>query len=125
MSRYRVYYTQTIGEEDFRSYYYSTSGYKDVEAIDKKHAFMRFQNEMLKFGVENFKTFKITDIQDAIDVVFASSYHDYFSDNTWEYHSTAGSTINIGSAAVETTMAPANTIYYTTYYTTNSWTTNA
>ena len=124
MSRYRVYYTQTIGEGVLRGYHYRTSGYKDVEARDKKHAFMRFQNEMLKFGVENFKTFEITDIQNAIDVF--ASYYDYFSDNNWEYHSTADSTINISSTAVESTMAaPSNTIYYQTYYTTNSWTTNA
>lgn len=124
MSRYRVYYTQTIGEGVLRGYNYSTSGYKDVEARDKKHAFMRFQNEMLKFGVENFKTFEITDIQDAIDV-FASPYYDYFSDNTWEYHSTAdyAGSIRINSTtAADTIIAYATPVYATTYY---SLTTNA
>lgn len=126
MSRYRVYYTQTIGEEVFRGYHYSTSGYKDIEARDKKHAFMKFQNEMLKFGVENFKTFKITDIQDVVDVfALSSSYYDYFSDNTWEYHAADSTRISINSTTAAD-IAVSNAIYYQTYaYTANSWTTNA
>ena len=125
MSKYRVFYTQTIGENTFGEYHYKINDCKDYQARSKKHAFALFQNEMLKYGAVNFKTFEVTDIICIIDAF--SSYYDYFSDNAWSFNYTTANSIaaDISSTAVETTMdtAPANTIYYQTYAyaTADSW----